>query len=41
MVVNLIVVRVIFNQVLSILANQNDYVDQHERPQKRDELIRI
>ena len=41
MVGNLIVVRVILNQILSILANQNDYVDQHGRPQKRDELIRI
>ena len=41
MVVNSIVVRVILNQVLSILANQNDYVDQPGRPQKRDELIRI
>ena len=41
MVVNLIVVRVILNQVLSILANQNDYVDQPGRPQKRDKLIRI
>ena len=39
MVVNLIVFRVILNQILSILAN--DYVDQHGRPQKRDELIRI
>ena len=41
MVVNLIVIRVILNQVLSILANQNDYVDQPERLQKRDDLIRI
>lgn len=41
MVVNLIVVRVILNQVLSILANQNNYVDHHGRPQKRDELIRM
>ena len=41
MVVNLIVVRVILNQVLSILANQNDSVDQPGRLQKRDELIRI